>query len=174
LNVPRTQEQVWARHILVETKDQAEEVLALLQDGSDFATLAGIYSTDSSNSQIGGDLGWFGKGAMVAPFEEVAFALEPGEISEIVETDFGFHIIQSLGKEERPLSDTEYQDEKSAKFEEWMTSQRDAATIVTREDWNTRTPSDPVLPQEITDYIAQLAAQLNPPQPTEAIPTVQP
>lgn len=174
LNVPRTQEQVWARHILVETKDQAEEVLALLQDGTDFANLAGIYSTDTSNSQQGGDLGWFGKGAMVAPFEETVFALEPGEISDIVETDFGFHIIQSLGKEERPLSETEYQDEKSAKFEEWMTSQREAATIVTREDWTTRTPSDPILPQEITDYIAQLAAQLNQPQPTEVIPSVQP
>ena len=170
LNVPRTQEQVWARHILLETREQAEEVMSLLKSGTDFATLAKIYSTDTSNREKGGDLGWFGRGYMVAPFEEAAFALEPGEISDIVETDFGFHIIQSLGKEERPLSDTDYQNEQSAKFEEWLQAQREAATIEIREDWLARTPSEPTLPQEISNYILELAAQLNQSQPTPVVP----
>jgi len=174
LNVSRTEEQVWARHILVETKEQAEEVKALLENGTDFAALAKAYSTDTSNSEKGGDLGWFGRGSMVAPFEEAAFALEPGEISDIVETDFGFHIIQSLGKEERPLSDTDYQNQQSTKFEEWLAALKESATIETREDWLSRTPSEPVLPQEIVSYISELEAQLNQSQPTPVIPTGQP
>lgn len=174
LNIPRTQEQVWARHILLETKEQAEEVLGLLEGGVDFAVLAKTHSTDTSNKDQGGDLGWFGPGAMVAPFEEAAFALEPGQVSEIVETDFGFHIIQSLGKEERPLSDSDYQTEKTTKFQDWLTTQRDAATIVIREDWNTRTPSDPIMPPEISKYIADLQSQLSQPQPTQVVPAIVP
>lgn len=170
LNIPRTQEQVWARHILLETKEQAEEVKGLLDSGVDFAVLAKTYSTDTSNKDKGGDLGWFGHGFMVAPFEEAAFALEPGQISDVVETEFGFHIIQSLGKEERPLSDSDYENEKSTKFQEWLTSQKDAATIVTREDWADRVPNDPAMPQDITDYITSLQTQFLESQATQAAP----
>jgi len=172
MNIPRTVEQVWARHILLETQEQAEEVLGLLEGGADFAELAKTYSTDTSNKDKGGDLGWFGRNFMVAPFEETAFALEPGALSGIVESDFGFHIIQSLGKEERPLDETEYQSEKDAKFEEWLTAQQEAATIVTREDWTTRIPTEPTMPPEITDYINQLQSQQA--LPTQVLPTVAP
>ena len=75
------EEQVWARHILVATEDEAKTVLEDLKKGEDWNTLAATYSTDSSNKDNGGDLGWFGRGSMVTAFEDAAFAMKPGEIS---------------------------------------------------------------------------------------------
>ncbi|MGM0396353.1 MAG: peptidylprolyl isomerase [Bacillota bacterium] len=95
-----TTEQVNASHILVETEEEANEIVALLNDGGDFAELAAEHSIDQSNASQGGSLGFFGKGQMVAPFEEAAFTLQPGEISEPVQTDFGFHIIKVEDKTE--------------------------------------------------------------------------
>lgn len=82
-----------ARHILLETEEDAANVIAELDGGADFATLAAERSTGPSASN-GGDLGWFGRGRMVPPFEEAAFALEVGAYSETpVETQFGFHVL---------------------------------------------------------------------------------
>ncbi len=89
---------VKASHILVETMEIAEEVLSQLKDGADFAELAMEYSLDPGSGAAGGDLGWFGRGIMVPEFEEAAFSLEPGEISEPVESSFGFHIIKLFNK----------------------------------------------------------------------------
>ncbi|MGQ9630139.1 MAG: peptidylprolyl isomerase [bacterium] len=88
-------------HILIKTenrsdeeaKAKAEEILRKIREGADFAEMAKKYSEDSSASK-GGDLGYFGRGTMVAPFEEAAFALEPGGMSGIVKTQFGYHIIK--------------------------------------------------------------------------------
>ncbi|TJX13780.1 foldase [Tissierella creatinini] len=87
-------EEVKASHILVETKESADEVKEKLNGGADFAELAKEYSTDTSNSQNGGSLGFFGKGEMVPEFENVAFALKVDEISEPVQTEYGYHIIK--------------------------------------------------------------------------------
>ncbi|MBE0636011.1 peptidylprolyl isomerase [Candidatus Bipolaricaulota bacterium] len=86
-------EQIRASHILVETREEAEQIVADLANGAEFAELARELSTDPGSGANGGDLNWFGRGAMVAPFEEAAFALEVGELSDIVETDYGFHVI---------------------------------------------------------------------------------
>ena len=93
-------EEVEARHILVETLEQANNVLALLNDGGDFAELAAEYSIDPTNKDDAGYLGFFRRGTMVQEFEEAAFALEVGEISGPVQTDFGFHIIELLDRKD--------------------------------------------------------------------------
>lgn len=93
------QEQVDARHILVEEEDLANELYEKLKDGADFAELAQEHSTDGS-AAAGGDLGFFPRGKMVPEFEEKAFSLEVGKISEPVKSEFGYHIIETLDKKE--------------------------------------------------------------------------
>lgn len=95
----KTEEQVKASHILVETESEAEKILSQLKSGSDFEELAQEHSTCPSSAE-GGDLGYFAHGSMVLEFEEVAFALKVGEISEVVGTQFGYHIIQMTAKKE--------------------------------------------------------------------------
>jgi foldase protein PrsA len=89
---------VKASHILLDTREKAEEVLAKAKAGEDFGQLAERYSVEPGADTTKGDLGEFGYGEMVQPFEEAAFALEEGEISDIVETQFGFHIIKVFEK----------------------------------------------------------------------------
>lgn len=84
-----------ASHILVETEDEAKDLVAQLADGADFAELAKEKSTGPSGPG-GGSLGWFGKGAMVPAFEDALVALEDGAVSEPVQTQFGWHVIKRV------------------------------------------------------------------------------
>ena len=90
-------DEVEASHILVEDEKLAGEILNKLKGGADFAEMAKEYSIDGSAAQ-GGSLGTFGKGVMVPEFENAAFALKPGEISDVVKSKFGYHIIKVTGK----------------------------------------------------------------------------
>jgi peptidyl-prolyl cis-trans isomerase C len=111
----KTPEMVRARHILIKVdksaseedkknaKEKAEEILKRIKSGEDFAKLASEFSDDSGSKKKGGDLGFFSKGKMVPAFEKVAFSLKPGEVSDIVETPFGFHIIKVEEKKESIL-----------------------------------------------------------------------
>ncbi|AQQ52550.1 peptidylprolyl isomerase [Planococcus lenghuensis] len=101
----RTTTELNARHILVEDEETANEVIERLEAGEDFAELAAEFSTDPGSAENGGELGWFGTGAMVPAFEDAAYALEVGEVSEPVQSDYGFHIIEVL--ETRELEDIE-------------------------------------------------------------------
>jgi peptidyl-prolyl cis-trans isomerase C len=93
----KTGDQVRASHILVKTEKEAQDILAQLKQGGKFEELAKKFSADSSAAK-GGDLGWFPKGAMVPEFEKTAFSLKEGEMSGVVKTNFGFHIIKVTGK----------------------------------------------------------------------------
>jgi len=90
-------EQIKASHILVKTEKEAKDILAKLKSGGNFEELAKKNSVDSSAAK-GGDLGWFGKGSMVPAFEKAVLALKEGQISDVVKSDFGFHIIKLTGK----------------------------------------------------------------------------
>jgi hypothetical protein len=91
-----------------QTRAKAEDVLKRVRAGGDFAALAKEFSSDNTNKEKGGDLGWFGRGEMVKQFEDAAFALQPGQVSEVVETPYGFHIIKV---EERKTEKKDGQDQ---------------------------------------------------------------
>ncbi|NPA90710.1 MAG: hypothetical protein GXO55_04575 [Chloroflexi bacterium] len=158
-DVPTTEEAVHARHILIpietptpepvgegtptptpdpEQVKQAEEaayqkaleIKKKLDEGADFAALAKEYSADPGSKDKGGDLGWFGRGKMVKEFEEAAFALKPGEISEPVKTPFGYHIIQVLEKDpNHPRDEAEVKSDLENCFREWLAERRAEAQI---------------------------------------------
>jgi len=98
----KPQEEVRARHILVENEDQAKEIVRKLKAGGDFAELAKSESKDPGSAD-GGDLGYFTKDQMVAEFAEAAFKLEKGAISDPVKTQFGWHVIKVEDKREKPV-----------------------------------------------------------------------
>lgn len=122
-------EQVHARHILLPTRERAEEVLARLEAGEDFAFLSREYSEDVSSRERGGDVGFFPRGVMPPEVEEAAFSLDVGETSDIVESPFGFHIIQVLEREEREIAVEIFENLRQQTFMQWLQTQRENATI---------------------------------------------
>jgi parvulin-like peptidyl-prolyl isomerase len=143
-------DEVWARHILVETEEEALEVLSQLDNGGDFHELAAEFSTDESNSADGGNLGWFDQNTMVQEFSGVAFSLEEGEISDPVETTFGFHILQVLGKRESQIPSAEFENKKLDAFSNWLSDLRkDRDDIGYYEGWEEFVPTTPELPQDL-------------------------
>ncbi|MGA9604751.1 MAG: peptidylprolyl isomerase [Methyloceanibacter sp.] len=97
----KPQQEIHARHILVATEDEAKKVVERLKNGEDFATVAKEVSKDAGAE--GGDLGFFTRGQMLKPFEDAAFALDVGQISAPVQTQFGWHIIKVEEKRDQPL-----------------------------------------------------------------------
>ena len=95
--------EVRASHILVETEDQAKDIVKRLKAGEDFAKLASELSKDPDSGKQGGDLGFFTKERMVPEFSTAAFALAPGQISDPVKSQFGFHVIKTIEKREKPV-----------------------------------------------------------------------
>jgi foldase protein PrsA len=126
----REVEQAHVRHILVDSEEKAQEVLAKLKAGGDFAALAAEYSTDPGSKDQGGDLGWFPRGVMVQEFEEAAFSLPVGEVSGPVQTTFGYHIIEVLERGVRELDEAAWAQAKEQAFQDWFTAEHQKAEIV--------------------------------------------
>lgn len=124
--VPAAAEQVHARQILVRTRETAEKILKEVAAGSDFATLAKEY-----DPLTGGDLGWFSKGLLFQPsVEEAAFALQPNEVSPIIESPLGFHIIQCIERDpNRPLTAEALQQAQQTAVRQWVDAQKSTARI---------------------------------------------
>lgn len=135
------QEQVWARHILVEEEQEAKDLLARIQAGEEWSDLASEFSLDASNKEQGGDLGWFGRGRMVESFEEAAFGGEIGEIVGPVESPFGWHLIEILGHEDRELDETAFRLAVSQALDDWITQARETAEVEILDYWVDRVPS---------------------------------
>jgi peptidyl-prolyl cis-trans isomerase C len=129
----KPQQEIHARHILVDTKEEAEKVKERLKNGEDFATVAKEVSKDTGAE--GGDLGFFTRGQMLKPFEDAAFALDVGQISDPVQTQFGWHIIKVEEKRDQPLpafdqvKDAIVAQLVQAKAQQVVTGLRDAAKI---------------------------------------------
>jgi peptidyl-prolyl cis-trans isomerase D len=144
-------EQVHAQHILLKTagkdaaavRKQAESILKEAKaPGADFPALARKYSEDDASKGSGGDLGFFGRGSMVKPFEDAAFAMAPGQISDLVETDFGFHVIKMLEKRaagQRPLAEVKDQIAEQLK---WQQAQERATALATALAARIKSPAD--------------------------------
>ena len=159
-----TADQVWARHILVATEDEAKAVIDHLNKGEKFDDLAKELSTDSSKDQ-GGDLGWFGKGKMVKEFEDVVFTLEPGQISQPVKSQFGYHIIQLIGHEEaRPLSADEISQAKQKAYKDWLDTAKKADDVKTYDTWTAIVPTEPAIPAQLQSVLTQLQQQQQQPE----------
>ncbi|MCC6147923.1 MAG: peptidylprolyl isomerase [Anaerolineaceae bacterium] len=148
-DISREEEQVWARHILLKDEPTAQALLKRIKNGEDWNKLAAEFSQDTSNKDKGGDLGWFGKGKMVPEFEEAAFKLDIGQISDPVQTQFGYHIIQVLGHEVRPLTDTEYTTLRQQAFDEWVQAQKETQKIEKYDLWMRVVPVEPTLPPDM-------------------------
>lgn len=109
--VQNSGEQVHARHILVDTEEQARAVLAELNNNGDFATLAAQQSRDATTSYNGGDLGWFPRGALIVrEVEDASFTLDDGATSDVIASPQGYHIVQTLERDpNRPISPETHQ-----------------------------------------------------------------
>lgn len=128
--VPETAEQVHARHILVDSRERAQSLLAELEAGADFGQLAVENSLDLSTRVDGGDLGWFPRGILTQPpLEEAAFSLEPGARSGVIESELGFHIIEVLERGERPLTPNARRRLEKRAVQSWLEEARAGAEI---------------------------------------------
>jgi foldase protein PrsA len=125
-----TEEQVKARHILVDSEEQAKEIREKLLANEDFTELAKEYSLDTFTKEQGGDLGFFKRGQMVPEFEEAAFSLKVGEISEPIKSEYGYHIIKveekmeakeaDFGESKEKIKDMIFQQKVPTVYNEWI------------------------------------------------------
>jgi parvulin-like peptidyl-prolyl isomerase len=128
--MPETFDQVHARHILVADRSQAEQLRQEIANGADFAVLARAFSLDLSTRPAGGDLGWFPTGILTTPeVEQHAFEMQPGEISEVIESHLGFHIIEVLEREDRAAHGMALTVMRRQAVEQWLQQQRLGAAI---------------------------------------------
>ncbi|MHC1740911.1 MAG: peptidylprolyl isomerase [Anaerolineaceae bacterium] len=146
--VANEQDMVWARHILVATQAEADDIETQLKNGADWTELAAKYSTDTSNNTTGGDLGWFSSGTMVKAFEDAAWPLAIGAISDPVQTDYGFHIIQVLGHEKRQLTADELTQAQKSAYKQFITDAKTELGVKKYDVWASVVPTDPTIPDQ--------------------------
>ena len=140
-------EMVKARHILLrpasdaadmakakmDAKAKLEDIIKKIKAGAKFAVMAKAHSQDPGSARAGGDLDWFGRGVMIKPFEETAFALKKGEMSGVVETEFGFHVILVEDKKDpstRPLSEVSSDIRRNLAFDKSRAVAKDSAALL--------------------------------------------
>lgn len=133
--------------------EKAESVMDALSDGESFASLAEVHSDDPGSGANGGELGWASPSNYVAAFKDTVETAEIGAIVGPVETEFGYHIIQVLGREVRELSPSELDQRRNAAFNELLNELRANAEIERREDWIDRIPGKPTYNELLGDII---------------------
>ncbi len=157
-DVKPVQEQVWARHILVQDQTVANQLYDELMAGKPWDQVASeIPANDPNNPNAVNtteDLGWFTQGTMDPNFEAVAWNLKVGEISKPVKSSFGWHIIQVLGHEDRPLTESQLQQAKQTAYSDWLTQAKSSDNVVETELWKDNIP--------LTPDLSMLSNQQNP------------
>jgi len=138
-------DQVWARHILVASEEDGKKTLSRIKSGEDWSTVASEVSIDTATKNTGGDLNWFPRGVMVKEFEDAAFSMKVGETSQPVRTAMGYHIIQVLGQENRPLSSRYLSAAKQQVYADWINKLRVETTIIKNELWKEYIPTEPTV-----------------------------
>jgi peptidyl-prolyl cis-trans isomerase D len=144
------QEYIWARHILVTDQTVAQSVYDSVKGGKDWTKAASEASQDTVNKDNGGDLGWFTHGDIsLKPFEDAAYALNIGEISQPVKADDGWHIIQLLGRETRTVPAAKLQQMQAAKVNDLLTGIRTSDRVKKYNNWQDFIPMEPTVPPEL-------------------------
>ena len=133
------------QHILVEDEAQAKLVSELLKDGEEFGKVAADFSKDPGSASSGGYYDWAPASNYVAEFRDAVLTQEIGVIGAPVKTEFGYHIIQVIAREELPITDSQFEQKKQTSFDEWLTTAREGAEIQTFDIWRERVPTEPVL-----------------------------
>lgn len=135
-HVPESAEQVRARHILVDTREEAQRIRSQLLAGSDFASLARAHSQDMSTRDSGGDLGFFPPGVLISRgVEEAAFSLRPGQFSEVITSTLGFHIVQVVERDaDRAIGADTMELLRERAVREWVERLWSQASIVRSEE----------------------------------------
>jgi len=128
--VPDTQEQIHAQQIQVASADLANDLRTQLQNGADFALLAQQKSTDTATRDKGGDMGWFGHGTQTQAIENAAFALQPGQLSDLIQDTNGYRIIQVLERDPaRPVPADQLATQRQKAFSDWLSAQRSSQSV---------------------------------------------
>jgi peptidyl-prolyl cis-trans isomerase D len=153
-DVERAAPYVNARHILVATEEEAQQVMTALEEGESFADLARAVSTDTGSGARGGELGWSPATNYVAEFRDAVTEAEIGAVVGPVQSQFGYHIIQVRAREERELSDNEFEQAKNAVFNTWLeeVTNEENNEVVRNDNWIAHVPTNPVFePLRVVD-----------------------
>ncbi len=135
--VPTQAEQIHVAHLVVETEDEAREALVRIQAGEDFAAVVAEVSLDADSKENGGDLGWLPRGIRSVPFDEAAFALEAGDLSDVVMVGYTYEIIHVLEKDPaRELSEEHLLTVQNAAVSDWYTERRNGEDVVRSWDYS--------------------------------------
>lgn len=144
------EEQVWARHIVLQTVEEANAAFARIRQGEDFGKIAEELSIDTTTKPKGGDMGWFGKSSGYSEeFLAAAFGMKVGETSQPILTPDGYQIIQVFGHENRPVNGDEFERYKEKTFQDFLKKLRDEAKIEKYDLWQEVNPTQPALPTSV-------------------------
>jgi parvulin-like peptidyl-prolyl isomerase len=144
-NVPTQGQQVKVRHILVDSLEKANALLAQIQGGASFADVAKANSQDATSAANGGDLGWSPHGVYFPEFEDAIWKVAPGTLIGPIKTPVGFHLILVEGREVRPLTEADLIRERDAVYRQWLQQARDRANVQIVDNWQALIPAEPTL-----------------------------
>lgn len=147
VGIPKVQDQVHVRHIVLQDEATASALRLRLVNGEAWDAIASKYSLDTSTTSAAGDLGWNPRALLDPAVAGVAYSLKPGSISQPVLTSSGWELINLVARETRPVTDTQYQDLVQQAMQNWLTEQQaKAGLVVTYNRWAARVPVSPALP----------------------------